>query len=254
MRDGAQLELKRVLQEQEMVVRRRGRPRRRDTRDVLLSVARRLFLAVGFEGTSMDSVVAMARISKATAYSHFRSKEELYRAAMQTHPPAFFGPLLAPNGSIEETLLGFGRRFLREVLSPAHVAKLRALAHDRSRFPDLATDLFAKAYGEPLRQLERYLETVERSGRLNAPSTRAAAQHLVGLLLGLAQVSVLLSEEEPISVDVDERAREAIAAFWRAYGASPWATETIIPACATPVSLIPSLGSTGIATRSLCSP
>jgi AcrR family transcriptional regulator len=174
----------------------------------------------------MDSVAAMARISKATAYAHFRSKEELYHAAMQPEAPSSLEPALAPNGSIEETLAGFGRRFLRQVLSPAHVASLRALALDRSRFPDLGADLLAKAYGEPLRQLERYLEVADTAGRLDTPSPRFAAQHLVGLLLGLAQVSILLGVAEPTSVELDARVREAIAAFWRAYGASPRAAGT----------------------------
>jgi TetR/AcrR family transcriptional regulator, mexJK operon transcriptional repressor len=213
------------LDKKSLALLRRSRPPRGNTRDVLLSVARTLFLAAGFAGTSMDSIVAMARISKATAYAHFRSKAELYRAAVQTHAPALLGPALTPNGSIEETLVDFGRSFLREVLSPAHVANLRALAHDRSRFPDLGTDLFAKAYGEPLRQLERYLEAADMAGWLNTPSARAGAQHLVGLLLGLAQVSILLGGAQPNSVELDEKVHDAIAAFWKLYSASPGAAE-----------------------------
>jgi AcrR family transcriptional regulator len=209
------------LDKKGLALLRRGRPPRGYTREVLLRVARTLFLAAGFEGTSMDSVVATARMSKATAYAHFRSKAELYRAAMQPGAASSLGPALASNGSIEETLAGFGRRFLRKVLSPAHVASLRALARDRNRFPDLGSDLFAKAYGEPLRQLERYLDAAGTAGRLDTPNAQLAAQHLIGLLLGFAQVSLLLGGAQPNSVELDEKVHDAIAAFWRAYGASP---------------------------------
>lgn len=66
---------------------RRGRPNAdrvaaidRDIRTAAL----RLFLETGLEATSMDAVAAAARVSKGTLYARYQSKEDLFRALMET--------------------------------------------------------------------------------------------------------------------------------------------------------------------------
>lgn len=56
----------------------RGAPRRRQ----LLDIACAQFLANGYEGTSMDAIVAAAGGSKATLYRHFGDKQALFAACV----------------------------------------------------------------------------------------------------------------------------------------------------------------------------
>lgn len=53
------------------------------TRRRLLAAAIRLFAAHGFDGVSVDQIVAAARVNKRMVYHYFGSKEEIYRAALQ---------------------------------------------------------------------------------------------------------------------------------------------------------------------------
>jgi AcrR family transcriptional regulator len=53
-----------------------------DTRDALVTAARELFAAHGFDGTGTEQIVAEARVTRGALYHHFRDKADLFRAAM----------------------------------------------------------------------------------------------------------------------------------------------------------------------------
>jgi AcrR family transcriptional regulator len=67
--------------------RPRGQSARRaehaaDTRGALITAARRLFAAHGFDGTGTEQIVAEARVTRGALYHHFRDKADIFRAAM----------------------------------------------------------------------------------------------------------------------------------------------------------------------------
>jgi TetR/AcrR family transcriptional regulator len=63
----------------------KGGPGQRDpdrTRAAVLAVARREFARLGLAGARVDEIVRIAGVSKQVIYYHFRSKDELFRAAL----------------------------------------------------------------------------------------------------------------------------------------------------------------------------
>ena len=65
------------------IMARIGRPRgKTDTRNVILSTARRLFAAAGYDKTSVRDVAAAAGVDPAMIRHYFGSKNELFRATM----------------------------------------------------------------------------------------------------------------------------------------------------------------------------
>jgi len=54
------------------------------TRDQLVAVATELFAARGFEGTSIDSVLAEAGVSRGSLYHHFANKDALFEAVLDS--------------------------------------------------------------------------------------------------------------------------------------------------------------------------
>lgn len=58
-------------------------PRREAIRKELLAVARRLFAAKGYEGTSIDDVVLASAIARGAFYIEFEDKEALFRAVVE---------------------------------------------------------------------------------------------------------------------------------------------------------------------------
>jgi len=64
-------------------------PERR--RPLVLDAAYDLFLANGFEGTSMDAIAAAAGVSKPVVYDCFRSKDELFTAMLDREEERILG-------------------------------------------------------------------------------------------------------------------------------------------------------------------
>ena len=52
-------------------------PKRRETRQRIAETALRLFLANGYENTTLDAIALEAGISRRTFFSHFKSKEDI---------------------------------------------------------------------------------------------------------------------------------------------------------------------------------
>ena len=59
-------------------------PRHTDTKERAVAVALELFTAQGFEQTSLREVAARLGITKAALYYHYRSKEQLFAAVMES--------------------------------------------------------------------------------------------------------------------------------------------------------------------------
>ena len=51
--------------------------KRRETRQRIAEVGQRLFLANGYEGTTLDAIAAAAGISRRTFFSYFKSKDDI---------------------------------------------------------------------------------------------------------------------------------------------------------------------------------
>jgi TetR/AcrR family transcriptional regulator, mexJK operon transcriptional repressor len=107
-----------------------GRPKDLAKRAAILEAAKRLFVAQGFEGSSMDQIAAAAGVSKLTVYSHFGDKESLFAEAVRAHceaglPSALFEA--APGTPLRERLLEIARAFYAMISSSEAVAGHRML-------------------------------------------------------------------------------------------------------------------------------
>jgi TetR/AcrR family transcriptional regulator len=56
-----------------------------DSRDKILDAARGEFARFGIEGARVDRIARKARVNKAMIYYHFRSKDKLYQAVIESH-------------------------------------------------------------------------------------------------------------------------------------------------------------------------
>ena len=62
--------------------RRPGRPKSEEKAAAIREAASLLFMTEGMERTSMDAISQAAGVSKQTVYSHFKSKDDLFRACV----------------------------------------------------------------------------------------------------------------------------------------------------------------------------
>lgn len=124
---------------------RRGRPRAdrvaaidRDIR----AAALQMFLRAGLEATSMDSIAAAARVSKGTLYARYQSKEDLFRAVMETELERWSARAGAEDHLLPDELeprLGYYARALIRIFGWTDYPQLTNLIESAaSSFPEIA--------------------------------------------------------------------------------------------------------------------
>lgn len=109
-------------------------------RELLLDVASDLFLAKGFDGVSIDEIIARAGGSKTNIYRQFGGKEGLFIGVVEHLSAQFLSPLRALElGPVapEVGLAILARTLLRQLLVPRHVAFQRMILAGSEQFPGL---------------------------------------------------------------------------------------------------------------------
>jgi AcrR family transcriptional regulator len=200
-------------------------------RQAILENAYRLFRTQGFDGTSMADITFQVGGSKATLYSHFPSKEELFvecmMAALQNYMSDTLKHLDASRSDPQAALRNFGTSVLNFICSPEQVEVRRLMIAEAARsgtgklFFDKITALRA--------QISSFLAACMASGLLRRDDPDLAADHL-GALLEAEVLEPLLLHVRETAPDEEETAlaaRRAVAAFLRAYAPTAPAIKTI---------------------------
>src|ERR1017187_10860870 len=106
-------------------------------RQMILDSAYRLFRTQGFDGTSMAEIISQVGGSKATLYSHFPSKEELFvecmMAALENYMSDTLKHLDASRSDPEAALRNFGTSVLNFICSPEQVEVRRLMIAEAAR-------------------------------------------------------------------------------------------------------------------------
>ena len=123
---------------------RAGRPKSEAKAEAILSAAAELFLAQGFQGTSMDAVAQRAGVSKQTVYSHFANKEELFKACISAKVAGygFDEAARVEDDDLRTALLTIARRFVELMFDPDVVAMHRVVMGEAASQPRIASLFF----------------------------------------------------------------------------------------------------------------
>jgi AcrR family transcriptional regulator len=187
----------------------------------ILAAATRTFLADGFGAVSMDTIAREAGVSKATVYSHFAGKEELFGAMVgrvcERHFETFSARELDPT-DVRTSLTTLGRRFLDLVLSPDAIAVHRIIVAEVTRFPALGEVFWRAGPERTLRQIEAFMRRAAAAGSLEIAEPRMAAEQFVGLVRGENHLRHLLRlEGEPDGSGVGDAVSAGVETFVRAF-------------------------------------
>jgi AcrR family transcriptional regulator len=190
-------------------------------RQAILDTAYQLFRAQGFAKTSISEVTARVGGSKATIYSYFSSKEELFAECMMAAVENYLSDTLrhldASRGDVQVALRNFGISVLEFICSPEQVEVRRLIIAEAARsgtgklFFDKVTALRA--------QISGYLEACMVSGALRRDDPHLAADHLGALLEAEVLEPLLLqaNERSPRHSEIVSAAKRAVDTFLRAY-------------------------------------
>jgi AcrR family transcriptional regulator len=151
-----------------------------DRREQLIDVARGLFAARGFDGTSVEEIAARAEVSKPVVYEHFGGKEGLYAVVVDREVRAL---LEGVRGSLTS-----GHQ--RELLEQATLALLDYIETHRDGFRILARDSsaanvtgsFATILSDVASRVEGILAAEFTRRGLDPTTAPIYAQMLVGMV------------------------------------------------------------------------
>jgi len=111
-------------------------------RDQIVKAALETFLQYGYQGTSMNRVAEKADVIKQTIYSHFKDKEGLFTAIIESltleHFKAQFGEKIACQEAPEQVLRKIAKMLDSRQNDPSYIALMRTIIGESSRFPKLA--------------------------------------------------------------------------------------------------------------------
>lgn len=187
----------------------------------ILDAARRVFLTRGYGDASMEAIARRAGVSKATLYSHFEGKEQLF-AAIVTAECQRLSLQLELSGT-EELALGqalhrIGRTFLELITSAQGLDIYRIVVAEIARFPELGRVLYESGSLQLMERLAELIADARDRGKLTAPDPQRAAAHFIGLMRGDIHMRCVLGlAATPDDPTLDALVGEGIGAFLRAY-------------------------------------
>lgn len=152
-------------------------------REHILWKAKEVFLDMGFERASMDSVAERAKTSKRSLYAHFESKEKLFLAVIELVRGLFLTRLKQPGEYSEkpaEALVLFCGQYLQTMLYGPSVQMCRISMAESERFPEQSAMYFDVLFTQVHARLSAYLKT---TFRVSTAVSVEAAQRLIGHVL-----------------------------------------------------------------------
>ena len=198
--------------------------KRNAKRQAILDTAYRLFRTQGFDGTSISQITAEVGGSKATVYSHFPSKEELFVECVTTAVDDYLTEIaqgtaeLGVSGTNPDAVLRhYGTSYLKVMCSPDTVAARRLMIAEAARAG--IGKLFLARITAMRTHVIALLSELMTNGALRPDDAALAAEQLRALLEAEIIEPLLLDvrENSPSDSEIAFAAERAISAFVRAY-------------------------------------
>lgn len=198
--------------------------RKIDRREAIVEVAKRQFLDNGYAATSMSAIAAELGGSKATLWSYFPNKEDLFAAVLDEATAAYrqqFADLLRPSKDMPSAVLQFTRSFMAKLTLPEPLRLHRLIVAESGRNPELGQLFFERAPGPTLAMLRDFMADGMASGQLRQADPQLAADALTSLCLGGMHRRILWAAPPPAPAAVETEARNVTDIFMAAFGPRP---------------------------------
>ena len=175
--------------------------------EAILRGAMQEFLVHGYAATSMDKVAKAAGVSKATVYSHFQDKENLFNAVIQDLVKDKFQTVMGleqPQSLEQEpkiVLATMANRMLANAKSDRIFQNfIRIIIGESGRFPELA-----KAYVNNLAKpaIETLTQYFKSHPELNLEDPEATVRVMIGTLVYFVMLQEMLHGKDIVPLESD---------------------------------------------------
>lgn len=178
------------------------RGRSEEKRQQIIHAASHLFTEQGYLSTSMDQVAEAAGVSKQTVYSHFGTKDDLFRFCVENRCNAnvMNESVLTDKAPIRDVLTAFAAHFYELIQSREAIQLVRLCAASAELHPEISQIFFAAGPSNVIASLQNYLARKVAQGSLCCNNVEMAAEQLLCLLKTNNHFAALLglpTEESP---------------------------------------------------------
>mgnify|MGYP006398034709 CR=1 FL=1 len=140
-------------------------------RQAILDAATDAFLQHGYEGTTLDMIIAQAGGSRRSLYDYFGDKQGLFGAVIRYHTDKLVEEVRSIDVigiSAREGLTLLAKNFVFALLEPVNLELYRLLITQAPAFPELSRSAYQAGPALLLSELEKYLDHLQRQGQLPA--------------------------------------------------------------------------------------
>jgi len=168
---------------------------KKEVRDYIVSVARRIFTRNGFKKTTMEEIAAACHKGKSSIYYYFQSKEEIFRAVVENEAEELKERL---NRTLRKDDLAIDRLKAYIFFRLYRVRSLEnfyaALNEDDLSHMDFILQIRRNFDMEERRQVREILEDGMRNGSFQINSSEIGAIAISTMMKGL-ELPLILSDE-----------------------------------------------------------
>jgi AcrR family transcriptional regulator len=198
---------------------RAGRPAAKDAGEVdarILTAAREVFLARGYDGTTCEAVATLAGASKATLYSRYSGKPALFAAVIRANVDAALVPAadVPADLPLRERLTQAGRTVISHAMAPVPLALMRLFIAEAPRQRDLVREADALGRSAGIRRIAEAIAGPARADPAEIARAEPAASRFIDLAFVPHQMRALLGDEAAdLDAALDDRIAVAIDAL-----------------------------------------
>ena len=189
----------------------------------LLQAARQVFLERGFEGATLDQVIAVSGGSRATLYEQFGDKEGLFAAIVGEICDDIQLPLAGGLGSDPDpgtVLQAFALRFMTRLMDAESLALYRLVIAESRRLPGLGERVFAAGPERSARALADYLRLQSRAGKMRVRDPDLSVRVFLEMIKSDLHTRALFRAGPlPTARDIEATVRTAVGIFLRGVSA-----------------------------------
>jgi len=191
----------------------------------IMQAATAVFVAKGYDGTSMEEIATKAGVSKQTVYKHFADKERLFAEivlATTDQVDQVVGLVTTSLGDTRDLESDLGRlaRGFITALMKADVLQLRRLViANADRMPKLGRSWYENGFERVLATLASCFQRLADQDLLHFEDPLLAANHFVGMLLWIPiNEAMFTGNDKPRGqAELDRLADAGARAFLAAY-------------------------------------
>ncbi len=207
----------------EKVLERAAKPAEEESkkRCQIIEGARKVFLAQGFDATSMNEVARVAGVSKGTLYVYFQNKEQLFQAMVgqqcREQRERIFA-LDPEDHDIEGALTRVGLALVEFLCQPGRAPSLRTVIAISERMPELGRQFYETGPAFGLAHLTSYLKAQVAAGVLAIEDCEvAAAQFMDSCSATLFKPILFNFGTSPTHEQIEHVVKTAVRMFVTAY-------------------------------------